>query len=110
MVVHHVKYHAETGLVKSLDHLLELLDAGHRVVWICRERTFYSIVVEWFISPVVLIVFKTCLVDSREICRRKELYICHTDLLQVVYTCCKAVRILRTFLCKSKILTLVAHT
>ena len=110
MVVDHVEDHAEAGLVKSLDHLLELLDAGNRIVRICRERALYSIVVERLVTPIVLVVLKTGLVDCSEVGRRKELHICHSDLLEVVYTGCKAVRILCTLLCKSKILTLVAYS
>ena len=58
--------------MKGLDHLLELLDAGYRVVWVCRERALHSVVVERLISPVVLIVLETGLVDCREVSRREE--------------------------------------
>ena len=95
--------------MKSLDHLLELLDAGYRVVWICRERALHSVVVERLISPVVLIVLETGLVDSREVSRREELHICHSDLLEVVDACRKAVRVLCSLLGKGEILALVAH-
>ena len=109
MVVYHVKNHAEACLVKGLDHLLELPDAGYRVVWICRERALHSVVVERLISPVVLVVLETGLVDCREVSRREELHICHSDLLEVVNACCKAVRVLCSLLGKGEILALVAY-
>ena len=110
MIVNHIEDHAEAGLVKRLDHLLEFLDTGNRIVWVCRIRTLDSIVVVWIISPVILIVLQTCLIHSDEVCRREKLDICHSDFLEVVDTGSKAVRILRAFLCKSKILTLVVHS
>ena len=110
MVIDHVEDHAEACLVKSLDHLLELLDTGHRIVWISRERSLYSIVVKRLVTPVVLVVLKTGLVDCSEVSRRKELNVSHSDLLEVVDTGCKTVRVLCTLLSKCKILTLVGHT
>ena len=49
------------------------------------------------------------LIDCDEVSRRKELHISHSDLLEVVDTCCKAVRVLCSLLSESKILTLVSH-
>ena len=37
VVVYDIQDHTEAGLMKSLHHLLELLDTGYRIVWICRE-------------------------------------------------------------------------
>ena len=110
VIVNHIENHAEAGLMKSLDHLLEFLDTGNRIVWVCRIRTLDSIVVVWIISPVILIVLKTCLIHSDEVCRREKLDISHSDLLEMVDTGSETVRILCTFLCKSKILTLIVHS
>ena len=110
VVIHHIQNHAETGLVESLDHLLELPDPGHRVIRVCRERTLDSVIVERLISPVVLVVLETGLVNGREIGRRQKLDICHAKLLEVVDACRKTVRILRTLFCKGKILSLVFNT
>ena len=110
MVVDHVKDDAETGLVKSLDHLLELLDACDRVVWVCRERAFHGVVVQRLVSPVVLIVFQTGLVNGSEVCRREKLHICHSQFLEMVDTCSKSLRVLRTFLCQGEVLASVADS
>ena len=110
MVVNNIKNNAEAGLVKSLYHLLEFLDAGYRIVWICRERALDSIVVERLVSPVVLVVLQTGLVNGREVCRRKQLDICHTQLLEMVDARRKSVRILCALFSESKILSLIAYT
>ena len=109
MVVNDIEDHAEAGLVKSLNHLLELLDAGYRVERICRVRTLDCIEIERFIAPVVLVVLEVFLVDGSEICRRKKLDVGHAKFLEVVDTCCETVRILCTFLGHSQVLTLVCY-
>ena len=37
MVVHNVKNNSEASIVQGLNHLLELLDSGYRIVWVSRE-------------------------------------------------------------------------
>ena len=71
MVIDHIQNHSEACLVERLNHLLELLDTGHRIVWIRRERAFHRIIVKRLIPPVVLIVFQTGLIYRREIRGRK---------------------------------------
>ena len=93
--------------MKSLHHLLELLDSGHRIIRVCREGSLDRIVVERLVSPVILIVFKTGLVYCSKVCRRQKLDICHSQFLQVIDTCRKTIRIDCTLLCKGKELTLV---
>ena len=110
VVIDHIKDHTEACLVESLHHLLEFLDTDHRIVWISREGALHSIVVQRLISPVVLVVLQTGLVDCREVCRWKKLDICHPKLLEMVQTCRETIRILRTLLSQSKILALVLHT
>ena len=110
MIIHHIQNHTETGLVKGLHHLLELKDTCDRVVWIRRERAFYSIVIERFIPPVVLIVLQTSLVDCREICRRQQLDICNSYLLQMVDTGRKSIRIHCARLRKRKVFSLILNT
>ena len=110
VVIDHVKDNTEACLVEGLHHLLEFLDTCHRIVWIRREGTLDSVIVQRLVAPVVLVVLQAGLVDCREVCRRKELDICHSKFLEMVDTCRKTVRILRTLLSHSKILTLVLHS
>ena len=49
------------------------------------------------------------LVNRDEVGRRKELDICHSDLLEVVDACRKAVRVLCSLLGKREVLSLVLH-
>ena len=110
MVIYHVQNNPDARLVKSLHHLLELLNAYYRIIWISRERTLDSIVVERLIAPVVLIIFQTGLVDGRKISRRKQLYICHPYFLEMIYTCGKTIRICRTTLSQGKVFSFIGNT
>ena len=110
MIINNIKYDTHSRLVERLNHLLELLDTGHRVERIGRVRTLYSIIVERIIAPVVLVVLKMFFINRNEVSGREKLDICHAELLKMINTCCKSIRIPCSLLCKSEIFSLIADT
>ena len=54
MVIHGIENHSDASLVKRHHHLLELLDAGSRRIWIGAIAAFRHIIVLRIIAPVEL--------------------------------------------------------
>ena len=63
MIIHDVQNHGNSGFVQALHHLFELTDATGRVVGIGRISALWHIIVHRVISPVVLWLRKTGLVN-----------------------------------------------
>ena len=63
MVIHHVENNGNAFLVEGLHHLLELLDAGNRIVGVGAIATLRHIVVHRVVTPVILVVSETGLIN-----------------------------------------------
>ena len=63
MVIHHVEDNGNAFLVEGLHHLLELLDADNRIVGVGAITAFRHIVVHRVVTPVILVVSETGLIN-----------------------------------------------
>ena len=107
MVIHHIEHYADTSLMKGLHHLLEFLDTDSRIIRIGGIRAIGHIVVHRVVSPIVLCFVQTAFVYRCIVIRRKDMYMVHTQFLQMVYTGLFSFCTLGTFFSHSKEFTLV---
>ena len=98
MVIHHVEDDTDARLVKSLHHLLELLDTSHGVVRVGGITALWHIVVLRVVTPVVLRSVQLGFIYRSIVERRKDMNGIDTETLQVFY---------RLWLRQSQELTLV---
>ena len=84
MVIHHVENNSNAFLVQSLHHLLELLDAGNRIVGVGAISTLRHIVVYRVVAPVILVVSETGLINRAIVVRRQDMDGIDTQRLQVL--------------------------
>ena len=85
MVIHHIQYHLDSGLVKRLNHQLELLYSHARIIRIGGVAALGHIIVLRVVTPVILGHVETCLVNRRVVERRQHVHSVHAQVGQVLY-------------------------
>ena len=92
VIIHHIHNHSDSGIMKSLHHLLHLAHTSGRVGRISGIRTLRSIVIQRIISPIISVCPEIGLVNRIIIIRREDMHMSHTKLLEMVDTCLLALR------------------
>ena len=105
MVVHDIHDNTETGVVKTLDHLLEFRDPDFTVVWVRTVATFGYVVVLRVVPPVELRLVQTGLVYSRIVVDRLQMHMGDSQGLQIIDAHWDSVRVLQAGLRECKILS-----
>ena len=83
MIVHHIEYHGNAGLVECLHHLLELTVACQRVVGVGTVPALRHIVVHRVIAPIILWFIESCLVHRAIVIAGQDMHGIYPQLLQM---------------------------
>ena len=78
MVINHVKYHADSSLMKCLNHLFELTNAHFWTIGVSRITTFWHVIILWIIAPIVRRIRKLCFVNRSKIKHGQQVDSRHT--------------------------------
>ncbi len=87
MVVDHVQDHSDTGVLKGLDHLLQLFNPDQAVLGIGGIGTVGHIEVDRVVSPVVLRYFQLGFINCEEIEYRHQMDMGNSKLPEVGEAC-----------------------
>ncbi len=84
VVVDHVHYHTDAGIMEGLDHFFHFPDTNRRIGGVGRVAPFGCIVVIGVVSPVILIGGKVGLIYGVVIVGRKNVHVRDAQLSQMV--------------------------
>ena len=84
VIVYHVHDNAKACLMQCLYHLLKLPDADFSVERIRAIRPLRHIIIHRIIAPVILLLVRLRLINTSEIKRRHQLYMCHAQFQKMI--------------------------
>ena len=87
MIIHHIHNHPDACPVQRHYHLFKLADAYIGFIRVGGIRTFGDIIVLRIIPPVVLRLVELGFINRREIERRQQVHMRHSQFFQMVDSC-----------------------